>query len=76
MFYNERSLGGVSRTEVITESDRFHLASPLSGQQNPCPAQPRNDNVFVYKIIHDLRHPTELQKNSLEKLIIESQKMI
>ena len=35
--------------------------SPISNQTN--------DQVFVFKVIHDLRHPTEMQSSAMTTLL-------
>ena len=32
-------------------------------------------NMFVFKVIHDLRHPIEAQKNVMNQLLSDTQKM-
>ena len=39
-------------------------------------SNPAKENIFVYKIIHDLRNPIELQKNQLENLLKDGQRIL
>ena len=61
-------LQSVQRSNSISlTKGSFNQSSSLSGTLK-AQAQIKNNEIFVYKIIHDLRHPTEYLANNLATL--------